>query len=978
MVYLYIILQLVGLLWAFVTNAAVSLGLMVAKEIGSGNLSALVWIRKREMVATFYVIYSTFRVVMQFVNCCVSTVWQSLNDFPKARRQITGFAAEKATLILVATFTPIVLISIGLIVVGAVCDEEGLGAKLFLTNIGLESEMSYDSLDYFCNDSPFKYITFGYHLPRRILTLVVVLSGIQLVIVILNQFPDWAIQMRKQKKAPFIFDILTSILLILSAVFFANAIITLLKNTQFFDILQPVVSLDEFDIAKASEIVSNLADVVVEEAISSAFEKDTKGRSTFFVPDSKNFEHLVMGGHVLLLLWVLYVGAVALTLVQTSRPVLNGSGRTLRSLFRDLKHSFLVFVFMVFGLEMMHPDFGFIEAQIDLTLLTLAIPAMQVTLGICVQNAMKSSRNIFLFGLPASASLAALSVYYSRAGGPGSFFIVTLHVFTKILQFFGHTLELPKEQNKGLTKSNSLGSIPEGGEGKSQVSFKGDAPVTRKRQLTWFGINVGPGGGSETKQDKRKSLAKTFSIIQEVEDEDEDEDEEEENEEDDDDDLLPNLTSPGVPSSSSSKSKRSPSKVGIPAELKNAIIKKHKEKEDAKRARRVSSTMKPKNMFNGFARFGTAFAVIVTLAVGFIAASSHLQQNKQWYPDLIDIKENNEGIVIKHAYVVDLEMKTQGPEVRSKPEYASCGMTWFGLSLLDYAFLAEASYFDPDNSDLDEVVRVLFDPKGEREEKLFEVTVPPPEMRRQGVAQYMDAYSKELNVSVVAIRGTDVGRMSDLVEDVKIFKEPVLLSMLSVLFPTISIWPDSVAAFVIHSLSASLTMFGLSSSADYYKGVLDYVREIKDRQVVLTGHSLGGGLARIVAAVERLPNVAFSPPGVAQSYYKFVYDEISDFDELRKTGSMLHHMSIAVLPENDPVPTVDTQVGLIQRVGCDSSKQAMQNACHMLEGTISELLHRCGDSRGRFVSSSFKFGLGDIVRQTWKIGVEQRTSIMAG
>ena len=68
--------------------------------------------------------------------------------------------------------------------------------------------------------------------------------------------------------------------------------------------------------------------------------------------------------------------------------------------------------------------------------------------------------------------------------------------------------------------------------------------------------------------------------------------------------------------------------------------------------------------------------------------------------------------------------------------------------------------------------------------------MPPPEQRRQGVAQYMDAYSKSLNISVIAIRGTDVGRLSDLVEDVKIFKEPVLLSMLSVVFPTIRIWPD--------------------------------------------------------------------------------------------------------------------------------------------------------------------------------------------
>lgn len=35
-------------------------------------------------------------------------------------------------------------------------------------------------------------------------------------------------------------------------------------------------------------------------------------------------------------------------------------------------------------------------------------------------------------------------------------------------------------------------------------------------------------------------------------------------------------------------------------------------------------------------------------------------------------------------------------------------------------------------------------------------------------AQFFEAYSEKLNVSVVAIRGTDVGRISDLIEDIKV------------------------------------------------------------------------------------------------------------------------------------------------------------------------------------------------------------------
>ena len=50
----------------------------------------------------------------------------------------------------------------------------------------------------------------------------------------------------------------------------------------------------------------------------------------------------------------------------------------------------------------------------------------------------------------------------------------------------------------------------------------------------------------------------------------------------------------------------------------------------------------------------------------------------------------------------------------------------------------------------------------------------------------------------------------------------------------------------------------------------------------------------------------------------------------------------------------------------------------MLEGTISELLKRCGDDRGRFVSSTFDFGLGDMGKQTVDMSVEYKSSVMAG
>jgi len=178
--------------------------------------------------------------------------------------------------------------------------------------------------------------------------------------------------------------------------------------------------------------------------------------------------------------WLLWIGSVVLAMCAISTPTLATLATgddSLKTMFKHLKYTFLMFVFLIFALEMVHPDFGFIDAQITLTLLTLVVPAFQVTLGMCVFNAMQSSALTFLIGLPSAACLSGIAVYYSRAGGPGSFFIVTLHVFTKILQFFGTEITDQGPRDRARSSSSSSGS-------------KSRSPVRHQRAFTMFGRSV--------------------------------------------------------------------------------------------------------------------------------------------------------------------------------------------------------------------------------------------------------------------------------------------------------------------------------------------------------------------------------------------------------------------------------------------------------------------------------------------------------
>jgi hypothetical protein len=76
-----------------------------------------------------------------------------------------------------------------------------------------------------------------------------------------------------------------------------------------------------------------------------------------------------------------------------------------------------------------------------------------------------------------------------------------------------------------------------------------------------------------------------------------------------------------------------------------------------------------------------------------------------------------------------------------------------------------------------------------------------------------------------------------------------------------------------------------------HRPLLEYVRElgIEGRQVTITGHSLGGGLARIVGSLAQLPSITFSPPGIAQSYRKFQVSVNTTLEYLR------HHNLVSLV-----------------------------------------------------------------------------------
>ncbi|EGF81312.1 hypothetical protein BATDEDRAFT_24182 [Batrachochytrium dendrobatidis JAM81] len=254
---------------------------------------------------------------------------------------------------------------------------------------------------------------------------------------------------------------------------------------------------------------------------------------------------------------------------------------------------------------------------------------------------------------------------------------------------------------------------------------------------------------------------------------------------------------------------------------------------------------------------------------------------------------------------------------KSKIKPPVCAMDILGLDIQDYAALALAAYdAEPINSPSPWIKRPhlanftpgiygSIDPTGKS--FYIEFRAPAPS-----------------NLSIIAVRGTL--SFTDIFQDIYMYSTSVLLQSSSYFGTLVNLWPVEITSLAVYLIS-SVGRPGLSLS--YWTAVAKQVRLLQTqdgREVVITGHSLGGAIAGIVGSNMGIPAIGFSAPGLGFQTINYGFSLAN-----------LESTFVNIVPNHDVVPTFDVQYGFIQDISCYSGEPLSCHSLLLTQITLAEL-----------------------------------------
>mmetsp|Transcript_85949 Transcript_85949/g.276463 ORF Transcript_85949/g.276463 Transcript_85949/m.276463 type:complete len:514 (-) Transcript_85949:41-1582(-) len=251
-----------------------------------------------------------------------------------------------------------------------------------------------------------------------------------------------------------------------------------------------------------------------------------------------------------------------------------------------------------------------------------------------------------------------------------------------------------------------------------------------------------------------------------------------------------------------------------------------------------------------------------------------------------------------------------------------------GLSLGDFGLFSAVSY--DSNDSMTSSLEHFFPGWKLKHSRIARGGQLDEQARQSDWTTFFEYASPNETVSVIAIRGTD--STLDILSDINLWAPAAFMQAFELVGPWMSVGGSQAIAF-----------WAWRPAETYFTELLRYtkkrVQEDPHRRFYITGHSLGGGLAKLVGAQVGIEAVTFMAPGLERTLYLSLNQGMRDASDI---VSALLHKAVTVQPRNDLVSRVDTQVGTVIPVECDKDPFT----CHKIYlGAICGLYETCGSMR---------------------------------
>ena len=193
-----------------------------------------------------------------------------------------------------------------------------------------------------------------------------------------------------------------------------------------------------------------------------------------------------------------------------------------------------------------------------------------------------------------------------------------------------------------------------------------------------------------------------------------------------------------------------------------------------------------------------------------------------------------------------------------------------------------------------------------------------------------DIISFENEITILSIKGTT--NKKDIFLDLQLYLPSVLLTLLSY-FSLLTNQKDTYSfRFLEYSLSLPYRLFSQYLIIDgYLRDLIEAYNKNKlnfKKNVVIVGHSLGGGLAKLLGRFIGKQAVSLSGPGVNAFHSLWEYEGSSDDFEIS---------AIDLIPDMDLIPRVEVSGGTSYRIICKEGPLK----CHGAEKSLCEVLIMC-------------------------------------